>query len=114
MANMWVIRNDALDQELLDEGFVSLGWDEIPDLRDIGRDRTRIKELLSGAYPEAKGEPFRCGPAFSSASLSIFPSATLSLPLSGWMEHSTSAGSQETTTSMPKRKCTVTAVALNS
>lgn len=55
MANMWVIRNDALDQELLDKGFISLGWDEIPDLRGIGRDRERIKELLNDAYPDAKG-----------------------------------------------------------
>lgn len=54
MPNMWAIRNDALDQELLDEGFISLGWDEIPDLHGVGRDREQIKKLLSDAYPDAK------------------------------------------------------------
>lgn len=54
MTVMWGIHNDALGQELVDDGFISLGWDEIPDLRTIGNDRERLKQLLQEAYPEAK------------------------------------------------------------
>lgn len=54
MTTIWGVHNDALGQELVDEGFISLGWDDIPDLQTIGNDRERIKQLLQEAYPEAK------------------------------------------------------------
>ncbi|GEO96998.1 hypothetical protein KTU01_31210 [Kocuria turfanensis] len=51
---IWGIHNDALRTELVDEGFVSVGWDEIGDLKEIGNDRSRMKQAVEGAYPEAK------------------------------------------------------------
>ena len=54
MTTMWGIHNDALGHELVDQGFISVGWDEIGDLRQIGDDRERVKAALAVAYPEAK------------------------------------------------------------
>lgn len=54
MAAMWGIHNDALSNELLDHGFISIGWQEIPDIRSIGNDRELLKKALEKAYPEAK------------------------------------------------------------
>ena len=54
MVAMWGIHNDSLSSELLDEGFVSIGWEAIPDIRSIGNDRERLKRALEQAYPEAK------------------------------------------------------------
>jgi restriction system protein len=51
---VWGIHNDALSNELLDQGFVSIGWDAIPDIRSIGSDRDLLKKALEQAYPEAK------------------------------------------------------------
>lgn len=51
---MWGIHNDALSNELLDQGFISIGWADIPDIRSIGNDRELLKKALEGAYPEAK------------------------------------------------------------
>lgn len=54
MTTMWGIHNDALGHELVDQGFISVGWDAIGDLRQIGDDRERVKAALAVAYPEAK------------------------------------------------------------
>lgn len=54
MSTMWGIHNDALGAELVEEGFISIGWEEIPDLRTIGDDRARIKTAVQHAYPSAK------------------------------------------------------------
>lgn len=54
MSAMWGIHNDALSNELLDQGFISIGWDAIPDIRSIGNDRDLLKKALEQAYPEAK------------------------------------------------------------
>lgn len=51
---MWGIHNDALSVELVEQGFISIGWEEMEDLRRIGNDRTRMKEALERAYPAAK------------------------------------------------------------
>lgn len=51
---MWGIHNDALSSELVEEGFVSIGWDAIPDIRSIGNDRELLKLTLERAHPEAK------------------------------------------------------------
>lgn len=51
---MWGIHNDYFDTELLDEGFVSIGYDAVPDLRTIGPDRERIKDVLRSVNPDAK------------------------------------------------------------
>lgn len=54
MSTMWGIHNDALGAELVEKGFVSIGWEEIPDLRTIGDDRARLKELVQRTYPHIK------------------------------------------------------------
>ena len=53
-ATMWGIHNDTLGAELLEKGFISIGWDEIPDLRTVGEGRERLKELVRRTYPNAK------------------------------------------------------------
>src|SRR5262245_38420237 len=53
MNTMWGIHNDALGAELVEKGFVSIGW-EIPGLRTIGDDRARLKELVHQTYPHVK------------------------------------------------------------
>ena len=54
MATFWGIHNDALGRELVDEGFVSVGWDAIGDLRRLGNDRTAIKAAVASNDPDAK------------------------------------------------------------
>lgn len=51
---IWGIHNDVLSAELVEKGFVSIGWDAIKDLRAIGPDRDRLKLALQASYPEAK------------------------------------------------------------
>lgn len=53
MKTIWGIHNDALTDELVDEGFVSIGW-EIGDIRAIGSGRTQLKEALERRYPDEK------------------------------------------------------------
>lgn len=54
METMWGIHNDVFGQELIEGGFVSIGWDEVPDLTTIGPDREALKDLLRerGQYRE--------------------------------------------------------------
>lgn len=53
MAVIWGIHNhQALN--VVEGGFISVGWEELGDLREVGSDRTRLKELLSAQYPAAK------------------------------------------------------------
>jgi len=54
MNTMWGIHNDALGAELIEEGFVSIGWEEIPDLRTIPGDRASLKDLVRRTYPHIK------------------------------------------------------------
>lgn len=54
MSTMWGIHNDALGAELVEKGFISIGWEEIPDLRTIGDDRERLKDLVRRTYPNIK------------------------------------------------------------
>lgn len=51
---MWGIHNDILGRELVEQGFISIGWDKIPDLRTIGNDRDRMKATVERAYADAK------------------------------------------------------------
>lgn len=51
---MWGIHNDALGAELVEQGFISIGWEEMPDLRTVGDDRTSMKAAVESAYPSAK------------------------------------------------------------
>lgn len=54
MASVWGIHNDTLGSELFDRGFVSIGWDELGDLRSIGLDRDSLKAALAQARPDSK------------------------------------------------------------
>jgi restriction system protein len=54
MPTIWGIHNDEPDLDLLGEGFVSVGWDEIGDLRECGRVKDALKQLLAVRYPQAK------------------------------------------------------------
>lgn len=51
---MWGVHNDTLTTELLDEGFVSIGWDDLGDLRDLPQDRESLKAALATVYPDDK------------------------------------------------------------
>lgn len=51
---MFGIHNDALSVELIDGGFVSIGWDNVSDLREVGLAREELKAVLTGAYPDTK------------------------------------------------------------
>ncbi|MDO4919080.1 restriction endonuclease [Kocuria sp.] len=50
---MWGIHNDVLADELLSEGFFSIGW-EIGDISLMGDDPERIKAALLASEPNAK------------------------------------------------------------
>lgn len=51
---MWVVRNDRFDTELLAEGYVSIGWTEVGDLRALGDDRDAVRAAVDTHWPEAK------------------------------------------------------------
>ena len=52
--NVWGIHNDTLTTELVDEGFISIGWGEVGDLRKVSRGREGFKAKLSEIRPNAK------------------------------------------------------------
>lgn len=54
MTNMWGIHNDTLTSELIDGGFVSIGWDPLGDLRALGVSREELKASLAVVYPDRK------------------------------------------------------------
>jgi len=43
---MWGIYNDTLGTELVERGFISIGWDAMSDLATIGGDRAGIKAAV--------------------------------------------------------------------
>ncbi|WP_019194382.1 restriction endonuclease [Corynebacterium timonense] len=49
---IWGLHNDALKEELVEQGFVSIGWDELGDLRRLPGGRDGIKAELSRLNPE--------------------------------------------------------------
>src|SRR5580692_11749166 len=51
---LWGIHSDQPSLDLIDGKFVSIGWDAIGDLSQIGPDRTELKARIAIAYPEAK------------------------------------------------------------
>lgn len=67
MTDVWGIHNDKLTTELIDGGFVSIGWTELGDLTQVGSTREDFKHALGKARPEATprsiaaqaGVPFR-------------------------------------------------------
>lgn len=51
--NVWGIHNDTLTTELIDGGFVSIGWDTVGDLSLIPGAREGLKEALNLALPDS-------------------------------------------------------------
>ena len=51
---LWGIHNDQPTLHLIEGGFVSVGWEELGDLRDVTPDRETLKARLAAAYPAAK------------------------------------------------------------
>lgn len=55
MSTVWGIHNDTISAtELVAGEFISIGWDEIGDIRDIGHDQAALKTALAATSPEAK------------------------------------------------------------
>ena len=54
MSNIWGVHNDTLNTELLDGGFVSIGWDEMGDLGALPDGRDALKAALAATYPDRK------------------------------------------------------------
>ena len=54
MRNVWGIHNDTLTNELVDEGFVSIGWDDVGDLRKVPGGREGLKAKLDEILPDSK------------------------------------------------------------
>lgn len=51
---VWGVHNDTMGAQLVEGGFISMGWDRVPDLSTIGDDRTLMKAALERLYPEGK------------------------------------------------------------
>lgn len=54
MPTIWGVHNDHPELDLVGNGFISLGWDELGDLRAIGPDKKSMKQRVEAAYPGAK------------------------------------------------------------
>lgn len=54
MTTLWGVHNDQPQLDLVENGFISIGWDEVGDLRAVGDDRDAMKERVAAAYPSAK------------------------------------------------------------
>lgn len=52
--NAWGVHNNVLTNELIDGGFISIGWDELGSLTDISGGREGIKSRLGELSPDAK------------------------------------------------------------
>ena len=68
MTTIWGIHNNLPSLDLVANGFVSIGWDELGDPRIIGEDREALKARLGATYLEAKQGALPVGPASSSGS----------------------------------------------
>lgn len=51
---MWGIHNDQPKLDLVENGFVSIGWPDMGDLRPIGDDKEAMKSRVRIVYPDAK------------------------------------------------------------
>lgn len=54
MTTMWGIHNDHFGYELVDDGFVSIGWEGVGDVGGIGNDPARLRAAVAAANPTAK------------------------------------------------------------
>ncbi|MBK5221564.1 MAG: restriction endonuclease [Acidimicrobiia bacterium] len=51
---MWGIHNDQSSLDLVSGGFVSIGWEELGDVRELDLDRESLKLHLAATYPAVK------------------------------------------------------------
>jgi restriction system protein len=54
MTTMWGVHNDEPQLDLIGNGFVSIGWEEMGDLSAIGYDKEAMKAKLTAMYPDMK------------------------------------------------------------
>lgn len=54
MNAMWGVHNDTLTTQLITGGFISIGWDPLPDLRSLGSSREQLKQSLARYYEDRK------------------------------------------------------------
>lgn len=51
---LWGIHNDQPQLDLVGNGFVSVGWQEVGDIRRFGQDRDALKQHIASVYPDDK------------------------------------------------------------
>jgi predicted Mrr-cat superfamily restriction endonuclease len=54
MPKMWGIHNRAHSLDLVGDGFVAVGWEELGDLSELSLDRDALKSLVAKTFPDAK------------------------------------------------------------
>ena len=54
MSTLWGIHNDQPALDLIHGKFISIGWEELGDLRAMEHDRETLKLRLAATYPTAK------------------------------------------------------------
>lgn len=54
MTAIWGVHNDTLTDQLVHDGFISVGWDEMRDLRSVPDGREGLKAGLARVMPNAK------------------------------------------------------------
>lgn len=54
MAVVWGIHNDQSSLDLVSGGFISIGWEELGDLRKVDTSKEALKQRLAETYPTAK------------------------------------------------------------
>ncbi|MDQ7804347.1 restriction endonuclease [Amycolatopsis sp. A133] len=54
MTTIWGIHNDQPQLDLVENGFVSIGWDDLGDLSDLKDDRDDAKARVARARPDLK------------------------------------------------------------
>jgi restriction system protein len=54
MPIMWGVHNDQPQLDLVDNGFISIGWIEMGDLSALGNDKDAMKAKVAQTYPDIK------------------------------------------------------------
>lgn len=54
MTTIWGVHNNHPQLDLVANGFISIGWDEMGDLSAIGNDKEAMKARVAATYPQGK------------------------------------------------------------
>jgi restriction system protein len=54
MVTIWGVHSDHPELDLVGNGLVAIGWDELGDLHEIGPDKELMKQRVAATYPHAK------------------------------------------------------------